>query len=129
VLRTPMPPIGGPRVDGLRLGHAMSSGASERRRTTHGTSHGCALGSWPSRIAGMAVREPAPRSGPPVFAWDLQALTFHSRVIAIPEAVVKSTIRYECGKITDPHSQQIIVERYEPVPYRNRIDGSRAYFI
>jgi hypothetical protein len=27
VLRTPMTPIGAPRVDGLRLGHAMSSGA------------------------------------------------------------------------------------------------------
>jgi len=53
------------------------------------------------RIAGVAVREPARRSGPPVLAWNLQALTFHSRVITIPKPVVISTIQYECGKITD----------------------------
>jgi hypothetical protein len=54
------------------------------------------------RIAGVAVREPARRSGrPPVLAWNLQALTIHSRVITIPETVVISTIQYECGKITD----------------------------
>jgi hypothetical protein len=53
------------------------------------------------RIAGVAVREPARRSGAPVLAWNLQALTFHSRVITIPETVVRSTIQYECGKITD----------------------------
>jgi hypothetical protein len=72
------------------------------------------------RIAGVAVREPARRSGPPVLAWNLQALTFPSRVITIPETVVRSTIQYECGKITDA-IPAISFKRYEPGPIQKSL--------
>ena len=73
------------------------------------------------RIAGVAVREPARRSGrPPVLAWNLQALTIHSRVITIPETVVISTIQYECGKITDAIPSNKL-KRYEPGPIQKSL--------